>query len=398
MLALIAALVAATVTASPAPTPTPRSFTPAMASQINTYGTRLIHEHRSPGLAIGVIENGRVVYERGFGYATIASRVAFLPSTQFDAGEISRSFAAASALILQQDGKLKIDNTIAAYLRSPFDSKSASQLIEKASGVPYSDFLQQRIFAPLVMDQTVLAGDNGASNLATGYTGYIGRFTRIMKAPEPADVITSVIDLEKWDLDFPILLRVDAVRDMFTAASYGPQKVQLGMGWHIDQRGGKRFIWQNADVPGFRAMNAMLPDDHIAVIVATNADDERDGRVAAPETVASKLLDVIDPPQEQQLSNVIVTRATDWLARLADGRIDRTQLTPEFSAYLTDTLLAKENIASLGKLQSIVPVASFSGDGGDTVYEFIVRFSHDTFHYRFAVAPDGKIDSLVLVP
>lgn len=409
---LVAALVTAAPISTPAPTPQPRAFTASMAARITEYGRRIYAEHRTPGFAIGIVENARVVYERGFGVADLKSKTAFSTSTQFDASGVGRSIAVGAVLIAQQDGKLKLNDPISKYLPTPpagsgsieatlrtaFDQPIAAAIVERAEGVPYSDFLEQRIFAPLVMTQSLLATDTGASDLATGYTGFINRFTPVRLEAGTDDVVTSIADIEKWDTDFPILLRVDAVRAMFTPAAPNDERTQLGMGWHIDQRGGKRFVWQNGRASGFRSMNALLPDDHVAVIVASNADDRRDGRVASPERIASFILDVVDPPQQQRLSNVVVQRATDWLNRLADGRIDRTQLTPAFSAYLTDALVSRENFAALGKLQSIVPFASWKSESGDTIYEFIVHYPHDTYHYRFGVTDDGKIDTLVLVP
>ncbi|HTA38374.1 MAG TPA: hypothetical protein VK760_04835, partial [Candidatus Acidoferrales bacterium] len=89
---------------------------------------------------------------------------------------------------------------------------------------------------------------------------------------------------------------------------------------------------------------------------------------------------------------------TEWLERIADKRIDRTELTPAFSAYLTDDLVAKSDFAAFGKLQTIVPISSTTEANGVTLYEFVVQYPHDQFHYKFAVTQDGKVDGLLLGP
>ena len=89
-----------------------------------------------------------------------------------------------------------------------------------------------------------------------------------------------------------------------------------------------------------------------------------------------------------------MTRAKEWLERLASRHLDRSELTPSFSAYLSDDLIARENFAALGPVQSIVPISSSAESNGDTLYEFLVRYPHAQYHYQFEVTHDGKIDGL----
>jgi CubicO group peptidase (beta-lactamase class C family) len=253
------------------------------------------------------------------------------------------------------------------------------------------------------MNHTFYATDNGISpDHAIGYTR-AGTIFAVAKSWDASallgarGLVSTVNDLAKWDIAMPILLRVDAMREMFTgnAATDG---TSYGMGWVIDQRGGKRFVWLDGQIAGYRSMNAVLPDDHIAAIVLTNADAFHGGPVASPEQIAAQILDVVAPPQEAHLQNAIVARAQEWLGRLASKQIDRTELTADFSAYLTDKLVASEDVASYGKLESLVPLSSSTNASGSTVYEFIARYPRAQYHYRFSVAKDGKIDGLKLTP
>lgn len=434
-----------------------------MARTIDELGVRAIRDGRAPGVAIGIVEDGRVVYARGFGYARLGSRAHFDPDTQSYAGAVSRPFTAAALLLLQQDGKLKLDDKVTKYLpdltvakdvsieqllhqtsglpdlsRAPgmpqalyrtirpaeffailnklpmlatpgtqfrnndVNYRIAGTIVERVAGVPLSDYLQAHIFIPLVMNQTFLAGDTGISpDAARGYTGVPRHFiaTKTYDAAwlsGNADLVTNVYDLAKWDIGMPLLLRVDAVRDMYTTSDV--TGATYGLGWTIDSRGGKRYVWQNGEIPGYHAMNALLPDDHIAVVVFTNTDAERSPQVVQPETMAARILDIIAPPATAHVEPAIVQRAREWLQRLSDHRIDRTQLTPAFSSYLTDDLIQKSNLASLGKIQTMVPIASVGTKDGGTEYEFLVRFAHEQDHYRFAVTKAGKIDGLWLRP
>lgn len=456
--ALVACITATSVAAASADRP----FSNAMAANIARLGSAEVSGGRAPGLAIGVVEEGRLVYARGFGYANIGRKTSVGPDTEFYAGNLTRQFTAAAVLMLSQDGKLKLEDKVvkyvpeltvgpdvtvaqllqqtsglpdivtgstsvdltrsekttdaiaalnaarpaappgAVYADNPSNFLLASIVVERVSGEPLSDFLQQRIFVPLVMDHTFLAGDTGiARDRAAGYTKIGSAFVGA-KAWDPAwltgdrGLVTTVYDLSKWDIEMPLLLRVDALRTMLTPSSAGGAG-HYGMGWVVDRRGGQNFIWYAGQVAGFQSVDAMLPDRHIAVIVLTNADALHSHRVASPQQLAGRILDVISPPGTAKLDNAVVTRAKEWLQRLAEKNVDRTQLTPAFSTYLSDDLVSRSDFAALGTLQSIVPISSTTEENGDTLYEFVVVYPRMRYHYKFALTKDGKIDEIALV-
>jgi CubicO group peptidase (beta-lactamase class C family) len=193
----------------------------------------------------------------------------------------------------------------------------------------------------------------------------------------------------------PVLMRVDAVRTMFTpSANSGP--THYGMGWVIDRRGGKTFVWSNGEISGYRAMNALLPEEHMGVIVFSNADSLHGENVTGPEELGARILDILVPPTSTHLDNAIVMRAKEWLTRLASRQLDRSELTTSFSAYLSDDLVARENFAALGPLLTIVPISSTAESNGDTMYEFLVGFPRAQYHYEFEVTKDGKINGISL--
>jgi hypothetical protein len=190
------------------------------------------------------------------------------------------------------------------------------------------------------------------------------------------------------------LLRVDAVRTMFApVANNGPTR--YGMGWVIDRRGGKDFVWSDGDIAGYRATNALLPQQHVAVIVFSNADSLH-GPTTIPESLAGRILDLIVPPTTARLDNATIERAKEWLTLLASGHVRRDELTPAFSAYLTDDFIARQNLAGLGPLLSIVPISSTAEADGDTLYEFLVRYRYAQYHYDFELTAQGKIDGIRL--
>ena len=66
----------------------------------------------SPGCALGVYENGQIRYARGYGLASLEYSVPMSPRTVLDVGSISKQFTAMAMLLLEKEGKLKLDDPI----------------------------------------------------------------------------------------------------------------------------------------------------------------------------------------------------------------------------------------------------------------------------------------------
>ncbi len=437
---------------------------PALSAQsaraIDAIARDEIRSGSSPGIAVGIVQDGLLVYARAFGVATVQRRRPAQPSTEFYVGQISEQFTAASILLLAQSKVLTLGDKVTRYVpeltvgrdvtiqqllnqtsglpdyaatpawaaqrfrpvrlgdviaavnrmapasapgkkfaQNPLNYMILGAIVQRASGLPLSVYYQTHIFAPLIMTSTFAAGDEGISaSHAAGYAREGRQFVAV-RVPDPSwlsgwgSLVTNVHDLAKWDIGMPLVLNVDSVRSMWTAAG-APGELAYGMGWTIDQRGGQRYVWQNGTIAGYHAMNAVLPDQHVAVIVLANVDSSGDPALE-PERIAARILDIVAPMPPSRFGNVIVERAREWLGRLQRLDIDRTQLTPAFSKYLSDQVVQYADFKALGTLLSMVPLESFTRSG-DTVYVFDVRFTHGEYHYEFALAPDGKIDGLFL--
>jgi len=70
----------------------------------------------SPGCALGIIRNGQMVFQRGYGMADLEWGQAITPITVFDIGSTSKQFTAACIILLQQQGKLSLDDDIRKYI------------------------------------------------------------------------------------------------------------------------------------------------------------------------------------------------------------------------------------------------------------------------------------------
>lgn len=66
----------------------------------------------SPGCALGVYQDGRMQYARGYGMASLEHGVALSPRSVLDVGSISKQFTAMVMLMLEKEGKLSFDDPI----------------------------------------------------------------------------------------------------------------------------------------------------------------------------------------------------------------------------------------------------------------------------------------------
>ena len=71
---------------------------------------------KRPGLSLAVIKDGAVVYKKGFGIANLEYGTPITTSTVFQVASVSKQFTVFSILLLEQEGKLSIDDDISKYL------------------------------------------------------------------------------------------------------------------------------------------------------------------------------------------------------------------------------------------------------------------------------------------
>jgi len=92
-----------------------QSLPPATAAQIDKIFAKW-DKRDSPGCALGVYKDGQILYKRGYGMANLNDDVPITPATVFHVASMSKQFAAASILLLAQQGKLSLDDDVRKYI------------------------------------------------------------------------------------------------------------------------------------------------------------------------------------------------------------------------------------------------------------------------------------------
>src|SRR5436190_3897778 len=70
----------------------------------------------APGCAAAVSLNGELLFENAFGLADLEFNVPNTPQTIFESGSVATQFTAAAIVLLQQEGKLSLDDPVRKYI------------------------------------------------------------------------------------------------------------------------------------------------------------------------------------------------------------------------------------------------------------------------------------------
>jgi CubicO group peptidase (beta-lactamase class C family) len=70
----------------------------------------------TPGCAVAIIKNGELVFKKGYGMANLEYNVPITPSSIFHIASESKQYVAFCMLLLEQQGKLSLDDDIRKYL------------------------------------------------------------------------------------------------------------------------------------------------------------------------------------------------------------------------------------------------------------------------------------------
>ena len=98
-------------------------LSPIAITAIDRYVTAETARQRIPGTEVGIYRNGKAIFEKGYGMANVELRVPVTPETLMQAGSVGKQLAATAVMILVEEGKVGLDDSIVKYFQNaPFTS------------------------------------------------------------------------------------------------------------------------------------------------------------------------------------------------------------------------------------------------------------------------------------
>lgn len=300
------------------------------------------YEGEAPGASLLVLKDGKPLVMRGYGRSLVEQGVLADAQTNYRLASVSKQFTAAAILLLAQNGKLSINDPVRRWLptlpkeaegitlehllthtsglvdyedlmQEPYAgqisdagvlallektprlyfapgtgyrySNSAYALlalvVERVSQQAYPVFLQQHIFTPLGMRDTLAYVNNGpaVSHRAYGYSWVDGRWQRTDQSATSAvlgdgGIYSNLHDLALWDAAlYDNRLLSDAFRKLaFTAHAKvvgEGYEAGYGYGWRITGD----TLWHSGETIGFRNVMVRWPKQRLTVILLSNRND-----------------------------------------------------------------------------------------------------------------------------
>jgi CubicO group peptidase (beta-lactamase class C family) len=316
-------------------------------------------EWQIPGVAVCVVKDGKVVVMKGYGVKEMGGTQKVDEHTLFMIGSNTKAFTATALALLEADKKISLNDKVQKWMpeftmhdpwvgkemmirdllchrigmetfqgdfmywtsdlnsqqvierfekltpKYGFRSKwgytnaaflTAGELIPRISGKSWDAFLQERIFSPLQMNETVALAANidKAPNKATAHTVVEGK---LMKIPygkidnlAPAGSISSSVnDLSHW-----VMMQLDngkyngqqvipasAIDQTRTPNSILGNGGSLfnrahfslyGLGWFIEEYNGRKVVSHTGGVNGFVTSVTLIPEEKLGIVVLTNTD------------------------------------------------------------------------------------------------------------------------------
>ncbi len=116
--------------------------------KIDRFVSAEMSRQKIPGMALAVVKNGQVVLAKGYGFANIEHQVPVTTHSIFQSGSIGKQFTAAAIVLLEEHGKLRLDDKVARYLprtKASWGSTTLRHLLTHTSGIlEYEDEVDDR--------------------------------------------------------------------------------------------------------------------------------------------------------------------------------------------------------------------------------------------------------------
>src|ERR1700685_1682087 len=96
------------------------AISPDLSSRIDRVAEQVLETTGVPSASVAVVQHGKLIYTHAYGFARLATDFApadqATPEMRYSIGSISKQFTAAAILLLQEQGKLSLDDPVGKYI------------------------------------------------------------------------------------------------------------------------------------------------------------------------------------------------------------------------------------------------------------------------------------------
>jgi CubicO group peptidase (beta-lactamase class C family) len=291
-------------------------------------------------------------------------------------------------------------------------------IIHKITGMPYAEFLSERIFKPLGMTSTRLISDRDIiPNRAAGYeidrNGELKNqqwVSPTFNSTADGTLYFNVLDLAKWDeaLYGTKLLKqssLDRIWTVYPLNDGKPNPAGYGFAWFIGAQDGHKRIEHGGAWQGFICRISRYPDDSLTVVVLTNLEAGYSNPSVIAHVVAGLVNPALTVPKLETIADdqpELAERLKKLLDEIVSGKDIRPETTPQLALLFTPDTSKRwqQSLAKLWPEGTLTLVKRDKGTEGEPQWISSYRLSKsgDAMLLVFGLGADGKIGILHLSP
>jgi CubicO group peptidase (beta-lactamase class C family) len=438
---------------------------PATQNRVDRIATQVLEQTGVPSASVAVVKGGKLAYTHAYGKARLASGDApamdATPEMRYSIGSISKQFTATAILLLQEQGKLSLDDTVGKYVpgltrgnevtirqilshtsgyqdywpedyvmttmlhpetaqqiidawaKKPLDFEPGTQwqysntnfviagaIVEKVTGRPYMEFLTQHIFRPLGM-QSVWNSDETKLTQVDATPYYRHALGPLRVAPkEGLGWMFAAGELAMTAHDLALWDESLIAQTVLKPESYKQMFTEVKL---KDGKGSHYGLGVDVvDVDGHRMIEH---SGEVSGFVSDSAVLVDDGVAVVVLTnqdavgAAITIAHLATPVVAEFPPSDAEKQAIAIFHDLQKGHIDRSLLAPNLSDYFTPEALTdyRESLAPLGEPLTFHQVTT-EQRGGMTFRSFQIVYPGKQLRLTTYAYPDGKLEQYLIAP
>lgn len=336
-------------------------------ADLDAWVERSMKTFEVPGLSLAIVKDGKIVVAKGYGVRKLGSPARVDENTLFGIGSNTKAFTTACLAMLVDEGKISWDDRVyerlpgfqmydpyvshemtirdllthrsgmglgegdllfwphSTYTRAEIIHKlrymkpassfrgryaydnllymAAGQIIPAVTGTSWDDFVRQRVFLPLAMNDSTVTNANFKTGDNVAYPHEkrddhleVIAFEILDNAAPAGSINSSAADMAKWMLlqlnhgKFPNregrLFSETQSREMWTPqtilpipdpppslAALKPNFADYGFGWTLRDYHGRKMVGHTGGVAGFVSRVMLVPQENLGVVILTNAEE-----------------------------------------------------------------------------------------------------------------------------
>lgn len=411
----------------------------------------------APSVSVAVVENGEIAYAKAFGKANIAENRPADTSTRYAIGSVSKQFTAAALLLLEEQGKISLDDKVSKYYpeltragevtirellshtsgyedyapqdylipawthpiapreildqwgKKPlnFDPGTrwqysntnyviAGQIFEKVSGQSLLTFLREKIFQPLGMNTPGDISGHEPTD-ASAYTRYALGPPRPV-AREGTGWYFAAGELAMTPSDLARWDRAFLEKKILSARSWEEFTTEVKL-----KDGKSTHYALGLDLGDWNGTPMISHTGEVSGFLTLNAVFPAKG-VAVAVCSNEDGINLIGP-LARQIEDIVMGAAQEnelaqvrgILDGLRQGRVDRALFTDDANSFFNDVVLKdySKSLDRLGKLEDLTKTSE-QQRGGMTHRRYRAQYEKKTLTLNIYVMPDGKYEQFLV--